>query len=200
MNNWKLKLLAATFLVLGWVGTTLANEGLLSIQIRVEEEKSFSLHLDNLKDKAVEIRLVDKNGYTLITEQVANQQTYAKRFNLMNLPTGLYQIEVESDLSLQIRTLFVKKDGLELAEDGKEIYKPVINQKPDYLDLSLLQLKRANTTLQIRDAYGTVLFSEKVYQFGSIQKRFNLSQLEPGSYTLAVLTSDKWFVEPFEVQ
>jgi len=178
----------------------MAGDGLLSIQIRVESEKSFSLYLDNLKEKAVEIRIVDKGGRTLISEQIANQQAYAKRFNLMNLPLGLYQIEVESDLSLQIQTLSVKKDSLELAEDRKEIYKPVISQKPDYLDLSLLQLKRANTTLQIRDSYGNVLFSEKVYQFGSIQKRFNLSQLEPGRYTLAVQTSDEWFLKPFEVQ
>ena len=78
-----------------------------SVSIRSQKGQSFSLRLKDMNNETHHIKLIDKKGYVFLNEQIEDQNEYVKLFNLKNLPTGNYRLEIESDYKIILQDIVV---------------------------------------------------------------------------------------------
>ena len=194
MKNW-----INVMMIFGLFGLSFnvqAHDVELDYSIKATGNKSFAIVIEKAAPATLELSLKDAKGFILASESIESGVKFAKRFNLDNLPDGNYTLHLESPtvlkvqpISIENNTLFIKKDK------AKNIFKPSIQVKENHIDLTLLQLRRADTQIKLLSGNGTVLYIEDVHQFGSIQKRFNTAQLPAGNYQVVVRTSGQIFHE-----
>lgn len=166
-----------------------------NLTIKSEGDKSFALYLEEIKSKKIQIRIEDENGFRLFDEEVSETGgSFAKKYNLVNLPAGNYSLEIEDELMVKRQPIEVKNNALVINNDRLKImYKPVIHVKGQHVNLDFLQLEDAATSIELTDEAGHVLYTEVVPRFGSIQRQFNVAKLENGVYTLSLKVNGRSF-------
>lgn len=193
MKNWMKKLMTICLLAAG--ATSAWSSGAsFDYLIKTTGHKSFALIIDQAEIKDLQIRLEDAKGFVLTEESVRSKESFTKRFNLEHLPNGTYTLFLETPTLLQVQPILIEKNVLFIRDNlAKRIFKPAVNFDGNHIDLTLLQLRRANTQLQLVADNGDILYIEDIHQFGSIQKRFSVKALPDGFYRLIVRTSGQVF-------
>lgn len=193
MKNWIKTLLTICLLAAG-ASQAWSSGTHFDYLIKTTGNKSFALIIDETDIKDLQIRLEDATGYVLAEESVRSKDSFSKRFDLEHLPNGSYTLFLETSSVLQVQPILIEKNMLFIRDNlAKNIFKPAINYNGSYIDLTLLQLRRANTQVQLLAGNGEILYIEDIHQFGSIQKRFNMKELPAGYYQLIVRTSGQVF-------
>lgn len=111
-------------------------------------------------------------------------QMYRGRFNFSDLEDGKYVLTVESENQFWVNKLTVKDSKLEVEEVCKSTA-PVLVQKEDKLNVSVLNSVQKPVYLNVYSGNEHV-FGEKLGRAFTIQKRFDLSELEPGDYRVVI--------------
>lgn len=190
-----------TIAMLSVVGIAYAGVENPGFTIKSTGIKSFYFDMKDLKSKSVEIRLQDVNDIVFFREIVKNPTRVARKFNLVNLPEGAYFLILEDEIKIWIQKLTIGKNGLIIDfESKKEIFKPVIRLKNEHLDVTMLWLEHAVAKIKIADEVGHALYVESINPSGSLQKRFDVSNLEPGKYTFSVRGKGRTFTKDFVIE
>ncbi len=174
----------ATLLICLYATIGIAESG-PSITVVDAGEKSFALYIENTESGLVQIGLKDGNGVTLLNDRVRNQASFARKYNLVNLPAGEYILFVEDGSKTTAQPITLNSDGLEIPEEKKmKIFAPAILINQNKLDFTMLCLRETSVTIKIFDETGNENYLATTLEKGSVQRRFDISSLDSGRYTI----------------
>ena len=148
-------------------------------------QKSFVLYIDNAKSGFVHVTLKDVKGVVLLTDRVKNEESFARKYNLVNLPAGEYLLFIEDGARMIAQPIAVGNDDLVIqATLATKLFAPAIQMSQDKLDFTMLCLDATPVTIEIIDETGRENYAATTIEQGSVQRRFDISNLEPGRYTI----------------
>lgn len=177
-------ILNALFLV---ASATLASAGtspLIQI-IESANTKKVSVVLEGLSAPAT-ITIEDANGEVLIEEKAKGK--FAKSFNLNRLPQGEYRLVVNTGMVETVQPLSLTKEIVVLNEAARyEVYAPAINVNENFVDLSFLNNRFGNVYVVFLDKNGDVVYEENIQNALKVEKRYDLSRLPKGDYSVRVV-------------
>jgi len=164
--------------------------GMPRIEIRESAgAKKVSVELEKLNAPAT-ITLADADGNLLIDEKVIGK-SFAKTFNLSKLVNGDYSLSINTGLIETIQPLTLTDAVLVLDEKMRqEVYAPVINVGDDYVDLSFLNKRLGNVFVVFLNADDEVVYQENISNALKVEKRYNLSRLPKGDYSVKVIAGN----------
>lgn len=177
----------------------IANDTKPSVKVEKVGMKSVVVSTKGLGEATAHIQLKDENGSVLYSAQSEKGQKFAKRFDLAALEAGNYTIEVENELSFTATPISINADSAWVnADDQITIIKPVIRQNGEKLDIIVPTENNNEVSITIFDSNFRKLTSESFS--GEALKRFDLSKLKQGSYTVKMRTSGRNFVQSVSIK
>jgi hypothetical protein len=160
----------------------------------IGSEKKVSLVLKNLKGSTT-IRLESALEGVLLEEEITNAE-YARVLNLNELSDGKYKLVVSTGLRETEQPISITRTGLSLnINDRKLFFAPVVRTAGQLLDVSLLNNQLTTLKLRIEDAEGILVYEDEVRNVVKVEKRYNLSKLPAGEYTVVLNVGDKAYVK-----
>jgi hypothetical protein len=176
----------------------------LAMQAKIEDpfisinsigsEKKVSLVLKNLKGSTT-IRLESALEGVLLEEEITNAE-YARVLNLNELSDGKYKLVVSTGLRETEQPISITRTGLSLnINDRKLFFAPVVRTTGQLLDVSLLNNQLTTLKLRIEDAEGILVYEDEVRNVVKVEKRYNLSKLPAGEYTVVLNVGDKAYLK-----
>lgn len=170
----------------------LANDNKPAVKIEKTGVKTFAVIAYGLNEGETEIAFRDQDGRILYSTTLKGGERYAKKLDLNNLPNGKYMLEVENKLSFTATPLDVSAVSAVAQLDGQvTISKPLVHQNGGKLDIILASDSAADVT--IYDNNARKIATETVA--GTSHKRFDLTKLEKGDYTVMVKTGGRNFIQ-----
>jgi hypothetical protein len=164
--------------------------GMPRIEIRESASaKKVSVELEKLNAPAT-ISIEDAGG-NLLMEERASGKSFVKTFNLSKLENGDYTLTINTGLIQTIQPLTLTDAVLVL--DGtkrQEVYAPIINVGDDYVDLSFLNKRMGNVFVVFLDENEEVVYQENISNALKVEKRYNLSRLPKGDYSVKVIVGN----------
>jgi hypothetical protein len=174
--------LVVTFLIAGFTTKGIAND-YKPVTVSIEQ-KIISIYIDGIKPKEVEIRMVDREGEVLMTDFFNTEDFKKRNYNLINLPDGTYKLEINDVQKTITMMLRINSDILEI-EKEESLYKPHSFFQEQKWNLSVMSMGN-DVNVRIVDQTGNLVYEEEIIGQLSIQRRYNLSKLNKGSYTFYV--------------
>ncbi|WP_141719654.1 hypothetical protein [Roseivirga misakiensis] len=177
----------------------IANDNKPSVRVEKVGTKTLVVFVNGSKEGETQIKLKDENGLTLYNTQTKDGLEFAKKFDLGSLEAGNYTVEVENAMSFTATPVSINKDSAWINnEDQITILKPVLRQSGEKLDIILPSDDCDDVIVTIFDSNFKKLASENFN--GEALKRFDLSQLTEGSYTVKMTTKGRNFVQSVSVK
>ena len=166
------------------------------------KEKSIYLSFEANQSNVVKIQLKDKNEAILHQELVTNKIAFAKKFNLKNLPEGVYFLQVSDELKEVIQPIEISNSDLAIDLSTRmENYKPVFNYSNNKLDINLLAIDSEQINVEVFNADIQVIFTKKFKIEGkAFGERLDLNKLQNGPYTVKISTGNNTFYKTVEVK
>ncbi|MEZ5039712.1 MAG: T9SS type A sorting domain-containing protein [Saprospiraceae bacterium] len=176
-----------------------ANGVLPTLQItKADFDKKISFVVEGLNGNA-SVRLTDKDDISLFSQVLEGSSSYHKIFDLTSLPNGAYILEFTTETRTVLQPFTITELGIRLKEaDQKFRYIPIVKVKKGLLDVSLLNNELANIDIEISKIGGELVHEESLKNVLKVSRRFDVSNLSPGTYLVKVRTSEKTYYK--EVQ
>lgn len=176
-----------------------ANGTQPTLQItKADFDKKISFVVEGLNGNA-SVRLTDKDDISLFSQVVEGSSSYRKIFDLTALPNGTYHFEFTTETRTVLQPFTITDMGIRLKEaDQKLRYIPIVKVKKGLVDVSLLNIKRANIDIEISKIGGELVHEESLKNVLKVSRRFNVSNLSPGTYLVKIRTHEKTYYK--EVQ
>jgi biopolymer transport protein ExbD len=164
-----------------------APQGLKDISVRASSQNALALQMTNEKNTEIEVTIKDEQGVTIHQESFKQSGLVQKQYNLKALPSGNYTIVVGSDKMLKVQS-FTKVDGvIKLSAEAEQtIFQPTFRKHSQFIDLNMLCNWNEKVSLSIHDSEGRLIYTEMVKPEGTLERRFNLSNLKEDSYSITV--------------
>ncbi|AEE51736.1 hypothetical protein [Haliscomenobacter hydrossis] len=160
----------------------------------IGSEKKVSLVLKNLTTPTT-IRLESALEGILLEEEVTNSD-YARVLNLNELSTGNYTLTISTSTRETEQPLSITRTGLSLnINERKQFYAPSIKANGNLVDVSLLNNQLTSLRMKIEDAEGILVFEDEVRNVVKLEKRYNLSKLPAGEYTIILQVGEKSYLK-----
>jgi hypothetical protein len=160
----------------------------------IGSEKKVSLVLKNLRTPTT-IRLESAVEGVLLEEEITNAE-YARVLNLNELSAGNYKLVVSTGVRETEQPISITRTGLSLnIGDRREFFAPVVRMNGSLLDVSLLNSNLTTLKLRIEDAEGILVYEDEARNVVKVEKRYNLSKLPVGEYTVVLNVGDKSYVK-----
>ena len=156
--------------------------------------KSFALYLGDTQREVQFVKLKDMNGQVLLSDRAKGVESFSRKYNLVNLPAGKYFLSIEDGSRTMIQPITVTADALEIPEhEMKTVFMPAVVVASEKLDYTLLCLDETSVTIEIIDELGRKNYSATTTEQGSVQRRFDITALTPGTYTMVTRLKDDQF-------
>lgn len=185
--NLKIAILIGLFVI----ANQLQAKTSLQIIYKLEYLKAFTLKLNKLQQKIHTIQIKDANGICLIQEVTNSKDSFGRMYNLEELPEGDYELMVENDQVLFVQPIRITHRFLtiKLAEQ-KEILKPSILVKEDYLTINMLHFEKEAISFTVKNEAKEIIYTHSFKTYGSLNKQLNVSKLPKGNYSLDIRTKN----------
>jgi len=170
--------------------------------IASKEAKKINVYYKEFQGDNVTIQLMDSYGAVLRTEKVKGNVKYAKAYNLDQMPTGDYKIVFKDNLKESIQPFTISDAGKVIVnrKEASIIYNPAVRLKGKVMDLNMLYFSTdENINIQILDVEWGSLHTEKVKNTSKLERRYDLSELGRGDYTLKIETKHKTIYKDFSL-
>ena len=143
-------------------------------------------------NQAFYMSLVNDNGDVLYTKSDANINNFFELLNLKNLDLGNYNLTIKKGLIKTIQPFELTHDGVVMNEK-KRITKflPQILIKDTKLDVNAMMTKFGTVRVKIYKADDQIVFEENITKIISLNKRYDISKLHHGEYTVEVLADNE---------
>lgn len=170
------------------------------IKVTSYDVKKFFLIIKNTDSSQVNVVLKDINSLRLYNESYIGNDRYLKGFDMRSLPDGEYTLEIENNDRIELFSLFIVNDKLSINRDSRlVIHKPSFNQTGNTVDIALQKEHEAPLKLSILDETNDIIFEETLADNGNLTKRYDMSKLNPGSYTMRVDIAGKYFSQSVRI-
>jgi hypothetical protein len=161
------------------------------------EAKSLVFELVSASDESI-VAMKDENHNIIFYDNVTDTD-YAKKFNLKNLVTGTYFLEVESASQFVTYTLAVENKEVKII-DKEEKYTPVVFDKEgNKVRLNLENSDLSKVEITIMNENNAKVFGESLASQKSIDKTFNFEKAVKGLYTISVKDGKKVYYQNVSV-
>jgi len=191
-NVFKLTAVIALFL------TTSINASETKLGLTPNATKSLTFSLDT-NNQETAIRLIDSEGNIIFSEEVANKETYLKRFDLSKLEKGMFYLEVEDDLREIVYNIELGDLNV-VIKDRHENAKPVFRKSGKVVYLNLLNLEKKAVKITITDSADRVVFEETVKDEALVGKVFNFDGAYDDTYQVVVVDNNDTYYENIVVK
>jgi hypothetical protein len=169
------------------------------VKISTKGKESVVIEVQN-NSKNEKIKIFDKNGNLLFFENI-NKDHYLKTFTMNNLPNGEYHVIYENESKINLAIVLKNEDGMLITSDFSKIsFKPMINQKGDYLSIGYTNPKFNNVEIKIIDDFGNELVEINDLNDLLIKKTFNTKNLPGGHYIIKLRSGDETFTNTIEIK
>ena len=170
-----------------------ANDNDPKVKVERVNAKSIAISISGLEADKTQVQLKSEEG-SILYKASSNTEKFAKRLDLNALPTGNYALEVENDNTFTSTPVVIAEDSAYVnVADQVTIVKPVVLMNGASLDVILPSEAAAEVLVTILDRDMNKLAIQPIN--GESLKRFDLSKLTAGSYTVKMETKGKSFVQ-----
>ena len=202
MKKTILTFLVVAFMYTGY--TSVASSSDPFLKVRGKGSKEFALFIDKLSVDLTNtlIYLRDENGGVLYKENLSDGKEYKKLFDLTALPEGNYLLEIEDGVKTKSYPLKITASDLQIDYLRQtDSYKPqFITQDHNKVGVSLFNVNEKEVELSIYDNNSLLVFTETIDGDMILQRKYDLSELIPGNYTMTLKVDKKVFSQPLEVK
>ena len=190
MKNRK-KLIAAVIALFTICSVSYGQVQNTSAFVKTQSDKSFALYLNEIDFPSVKISIKDDEGRNLYMKVLKNQDSFAKKFDMSQLPQGAYTLSLEDEQSIQNIPLSIVDSNVQIDMDEKtRVYKPFFKQDSDMLDVMVFSPAKSQHQITIYDDANQVVYNETIDGQTTIEKRYNLANLAPGKYNVTIESND----------
>ncbi len=193
------KLILSALVVLTVAATALAGNVAPSFKVtEISDAKKVNLEVVS-GGSTVNMQIVDDENVVLFDETVEN--SFLKTLNLENLPIGAYTLIVTTPTRIYQQPLQVKEKTVEVnTSHRKEYFLPVVRMQKNHVDVSVLNQTLGNVEVAILDENGDELFTETFRNQLKVERRYDVSNLEKGTYIVRMKTPAKTIYEELIVK
>ena len=164
---------------------------LIDLRIISSNNYSFIIQLSDIKYDA-KCLLLNQQGVVLYQEDIASAEIFQRSLNLMELPDGTYELQIEDDYKTETTSLTKINGKVSAANQMKTTsFKPQIMLKDTQLNISLLALNNEKLTVSILDEDRNIISENNLSGSVNLVQAYDLSQLKPGHYTVQLYTNGK---------
>ncbi|MBK9733837.1 MAG: hypothetical protein IPO92_02235 [Saprospiraceae bacterium] len=156
--------------------------------ILTDKAKMLLIQTGQWNSEKVNVQIKDESGTLVLDETVKNAKS-ARRYNLKNLPNGMYTLEMSNELKITVQNFKIDGSEVLVSNEVKTSFKPVINWNNKNLDVNLLTLGK-QASLNIYDDSNNIIFSE-ILDDNVVNKRYNISKLSSGDYTVNMIVDGR---------
>ena len=147
--------------------------------------KKIAISLSEL-NSPTKIELLDQQGIILTSTKVKSIN-YQSIFDLTVLPEGKYFLSIHLGTKEWVQPIMLEADKVNIDKKAiREYFSPVFHSSGNKLDLVLLNQFLSPVEIHILNENGQAVFNEKLGSVLRVEKRFDLSTLEAGTYTMVV--------------
>lgn len=157
----------------------------------LSKAKTLTVETQTWKASSIIVKIRQVDGTIILEETVKTGNL--RKYNLKNLPAGDYILELSDKFRITEQSFMIKQEAVQLAANVSTTYKPVIAHKNNSVDVNLMTQGK-NAYVSIFDTKGETLFEEKC-ESTSVHRRYDISRLPSGEYTVIVQVGDRTFTE-----
>ena len=155
----------------------------------VSNSKTKSLDFEfNSKSKKTSIKFIDAFNTVIYSENITDT-SYKKRFDLKDLPNGLYFFKVDNAFTIVTYTIDLDESEAKIIETTEKIL-PVFIKKDGVMYINFLNLSKEKVSIKVYDSNNRMIFSESFKDQMIIEKAINFKKAYKDNYT--VLVTDKF--------
>lgn len=162
--------------------------------VYAEKNKSLIIQTNTWKSAKVNVQIKEATGVTILEETLISAKA-GRKYNLKNLPDGQYTLEMSDDLRITTQNFYISNNEVVVANDINTIYKPFILTGDNNVDVNLMTLGKS-ALLNISDKDNNIVFAQKL-EATAVHKRFDVSSLASGSYTVNIAMNGRSFTHEF---
>jgi len=152
--------------------------------------KKIAITLSEL-NSPTKIELLDQQGIILTSTKVKSIN-YQSIFDLTVLPEGKYFLSIQLGTKEWVQPIKLEADKVNIDKKAiREYFSPVFHSSGNKLDLLLLNQFLSPVEIHILNENGQAVFNEKLGSVLRVEKRFDFSTLEAGTYTMVVNANDR---------
>ncbi|OUT94563.1 MAG: hypothetical protein CBB92_13455 [Flammeovirgaceae bacterium TMED32] len=171
--------------------TFVQADHLIDLRIISSNNSSFIIQLSGIKHDA-KCLLLNQQGVVLYQEDIASAEIFQRSLNLIELPDGPYELQIEDDYKTETTSLTKINGKVTSANQIKTTsFKPQIVLKDTQLKVSLLALNNEKLTVSILDENQNIISEKKLSGSVNLGQAYDLSHLNPGHYTVELYTNGK---------
>jgi flagellar hook assembly protein FlgD len=171
------------------------SEGFAYSMYAVKESLKFRLNFENQEGSNVTINIFDANGKLAFTETIKREKTSRRSYDLSSVGKGIYKVEI---ITGGFRT--VKELGVGTKTTHTEFSAYLSKSLNDgALKVAYQNADSDGVNIVLRDEKGNVVYDE--YSANEqYSRKFNLSKLSRGTYTMSVSSGAKTIEQTYKVQ
>lgn len=186
----------ATILVLGALisGTTIYANGITTMPSE-KPGKVTRVTFENV-NKGARLLLKDSNGQILYSERISKEGSYTKNYDLSEFPVGDYSFEIDKKGFISIYPISVQKESVEmLSAQNLRIAKPSVSVNDNRAYLTRLGTESQTIDVSIYFEGQDLAFSEEITREGEVERIYDFSTSESGSYLFSIDADNRTFNE-----
>lgn len=183
-----IKNVIAFVLIVASIASASANE--VPVSVKVAGEKSIELMLGEFSGK-VWISFKDQNGYVFYTKKIKDQSSYKVKYDLVAFPDGEYQLMVDGNSQSLNVPVTIAKGIVTLKEELASA--PVVSNNGNVAIVELSGNTKNVWDVKISNTEGELIFKETVAHGAPSKRKYDLSNLNNGAYTLQFSTAGNSF-------
>jgi hypothetical protein len=166
------------------VSSTFANAGALT-----SKGGKLLLNADFFRSATYALAISDAQNTTIFNKTLVNASKN-QWINLEKLGSGTYTVELSDAFKVLKQTIVINKGEVILSGDEVIEFNPFISQVSDKVIVNYMNLG-AEVIIRITDARGNIQYIERLKDQPKVEKSFNLSKLNKGTYYLSVSANGK---------
>ena len=173
----------------------------LNIEIEaLKTGKRVSIVFEELTEDAT-VKLRSNVEGVLWTLSQEKESAKNQILNLENLENGRYEVVVSTPTREIIQPLMIAAQGVEVIRtERKEFFSPaVVTKEGSIVDLTFLNSTSSNVEVEIKDVDGNTVFTDLYENALQVHRRYQMSKLAAGSYTLLVKTPERFHYKQFRL-
>lgn len=161
----------------------MARDSKLSVVVE-KTQKSLFFELEGQSSGTV-IHFMDANKNSIYSETISASVNYARKFDLVNLPDGVYVLKADNAQYVYWYTITITGDEVVVSE-SEESAKPIFKHDGDKVFLNLLNLDKSDVEISVYDSENRLVFTEIMENQMIVEKAFNFEKAYEDVYTLIV--------------
>lgn len=155
--------------------------------------KSFILNHTDWNSSFVDITITNDEGINIYSNH--QQLDRSKKYSLENLEAGDYVVSISNEIKTVRNNLTITEKGMFIDFQADTTYKPVFNFHNDNIDMNYLSAG-VNTRIYIKKN-DVILYKVDIEDSLTINKRFDVSNLPSGDFSIVVSNKNGTFSKNF---